>query len=372
MRAPPPLPVAFADEARFRRTVLHLAAAGALAGPVLGLLHPGILGQALGLTVAFAAGALLGFPALLLVPAGVALVAWAAASLSPDLGHWPLVVGVIFAVPGAVAGALARPPSLPAGGLPRPWVAVIAGAATVAGGLTAAALARPLAPLLPPLLRHGATGALVGLYAGLGTLAAYVGPAAPPSLRRLRRLRRHLGAEDLKDLVGRAAGLHAATLEALGAGPGFEGPLRADLDQVAARIGELACRCDAVDRDLGAEVAGRLEAELGALSRLADESHDAAEKSRYALAVRTLAAQADQVRRLRLGRARAVAALHAQVALLERTQLSLVALKAADSGPLTDELTGLSTLLEDVTRELEARSDAFLDLAIPEEVSGVV
>lgn len=372
MNSLPALPVALADERRLWRTILRLAVAGALAGPVLGLLGPGPLAMALALAGAFVVAGYLGAVGFVLVPPVVALLGLAGGALDPGIARWPLLAGMVFATPGILVGALARPATLPAGGLPRPLVAAIAGAATVAGGLTAAHLSGLLAGLLPPLARFGAEGALVGFYAGLGTLAAHLGPAAPPSLRRLRRLARTLSAPDLADLVARAASLHGATLKVLAAEPDLAGALRTDLDQVAGRVGALAARCDAVDTDLGEDVAARLDTEIGALARLAEASADAAAAERYRVAGRTLLAQADQVRRLRTGRERAVAALHAQVALLERTQLSLVALRASDSGRLAEELSGLSSVLEDVTRELEAKSDAFLDLAIPEGARGVV
>ena len=127
----------------------------------------------------------------------------------------------------------------------------------------------------------------------------------------------------------------------------------------------LAEQRQAIDRDLEALHSGSLEDDLVLLGEKVETASDPVVRRQYLSALEALRTQHAQLDRIRQGRERVVAALHGQLALLEQTRTSLVALRSADSNLLAGELQQVSRVLADANHEMEAESRAVFELSLP-------
>ncbi|MDF1565380.1 MAG: hypothetical protein P1V51_20245 [Deltaproteobacteria bacterium] len=361
----PTLPVAFQDHGRFHRTVSRSVAAGAVAGGVSALVGaiagPISLFAPVAIGVAIAATVDAWWPILIAAAAGGGLAGIAATSL----GTAPSTFAALCV--GLGLGALAGRKKIPRGPA-KAWLlsALGCGLTTALGAFTITRLMAHgfFESVLPTPLALVGYGAAMGLFTLLGTAAAHLTTARDPVERAFAKARPQLQGE-LLQLAERSVTTYQSCRDALrarGAQKSQVVRLESQLAGMATRSIELAVQVSDVDGALGGRSDLDLADELERLAGKAESTTDEVARRQYLLARRNLEAQADQLHRIRTGRDRVVASLHGQVALLERTRVSLVGLRSSDSSRLATELGTLSEVLADSAREMEAESEAVLEV----------
>lgn len=357
--------LAFPHPERFERTLLKVtlgaAAGGALSGLAAWLGAPN-LAPALVLGGALAA---LGHGRGALPLAVVGLMAGA-------LQLWGTAHALFY---GCAAGALAAAGlglarSLERGPQPTPipgmrfGLLLLAGAATLSlGQWTAAVFASHDAFLfLPGPLQPAAQGALLGFFLAQSCAVLHLDLGHD----EVEALYRAAGAEltgELARLAAQSVELYRRCRGALLRGP--QGVAQARLEralvEVTSRGLVLARKWQGVDAELGdraeAEVARRLSEVRALLERTGDETA----RRHLQLAERGLTAEAAQIGRIRAGRERVVARLHADLAILERTRFALLALRSTDANLTATELSHLSDDLATLGQELDVEAQAIDD-----------
>ncbi|MCA2981518.1 MAG: hypothetical protein INH41_21045 [Myxococcaceae bacterium] len=281
-----------------------------------------------------------------------------------------LTQGWTVALAGAIAGALVVKGRLAETGdehsvgasRPGPWHWVAA--ATVTGGLAVAGLtvAETLVPRLqalntPSPLVAAVSGAIVALFAGLGSLASHVALKADPVEARGDEVLPTLDGEFATQL-GRALGVYRQCGRQLA-----ELPREAAREELARTVGRLTK--DAID--LAAEWAGveshlhddahrDLKQEIDELKQSASKARDAVAKRQLELAAESLHEELERLGEMRLKRERVLAKLKSQVALLERARVALIGMRSSHATVRAAEMSA-------VARKLNALATAQADEA---------
>lgn len=368
--------IAFAAPEQFESTVVRITLGAALGGLCAGMAAlaggPGALFAALVLAGALA---LLGTRRSFFLLAAVGGVAGALIAVGSAYPTFYL------ASAGAVAGsgiALARflaseaeRRSLTA---MRLALVAIAGAGALLVGAQSAEVfaARGLFAGIPVPLGFAARGAVMGFFLALAAAALHLQAGSDPVETLHARLAGELTGE-LGRLCSQAIDLYRRCREALAKSP--QSAARAhvgrSLAEVTSRAMELARRWHAVDLELGERAEGELEKRVTELGKLAAASTDATAKRQLQAAERALGEERAQLARVRAGRERVMAQLHADLAILERTRFALLALRCTDAHLVVTELSHLSENLSALGREMDGEAQA-IDEALRAAVSPVV
>lgn len=228
--------------------------------------------------------------------------------------------------------------------------------------------ARVLWPLMPVPFADGALTAVLGLFIGLGSAGAHV-VRDPDAVEKLYDQLLPELTGDLKVLGARAMTNYRRCAEILASSEaGFaRSQLAQSLSAVTLRILELSRRWQAIDRELGDRAEGEIAGRLSELRALQETTRDETAKKQLGVAEASLRAELEQIDRIRRGRERVVARLHGEMALLERSRVTLLGLKTSDAHLRAAELSALSETLSAVAREMDVEAEA-----VDEVISKVV
>ncbi|HEY3448635.1 MAG TPA: hypothetical protein VGK67_19920 [Myxococcales bacterium] len=234
-------------------------------------------------------------------------------------------------------------------------VAILAGRAVVEAFTTRGLLEG----LLPAPLIAMTITALLAFFMSLGSAGAHVAQDPDP-VEKLYAVMQPELTGDLKQLAGRAMTNYRRCAEILAnSEPGFaRQQLNKSLNEVTLRILELGRRWQNIDRELGERAETEINQRLAELRKLKESLKDESAKRQLGGAEAAVMAELQQLGRIRAGRERVVARLHGEMAVLDRTRLSLLSLKTSDAHLRAAELSALSDSLSSVAREMDCEAEA--------------
>ena len=223
-------------------------------------------------------------------------------------------------------------------------------AALATAGLSVAGfeVARVIASLLaqastPALLATVASGTVIALFAGIGSIGAHLFLKADPIEARCEELIPRLSGE-FQASVERALNLYRACGESLAALP--REPAREELARTLQRMTkdavELAAEWAGVETALEDEAQKDLKKEIADLERQAAAAKDVVAKRQLQMAARSLREELDRLADLGVRRERILARLRSQVALLERARVALIGMRSGHAHIKAAEMTALS------------------------------
>ncbi|WP_244238626.1 hypothetical protein [Corallococcus terminator] len=221
---------------------------------------------------------------------------------------------------------------------------VLGAGLTLAGGVVAKILAVHLASVATPtLLSAVLVGGIVGLFVGLGAIAAHLGLTADPVEARAEELLPQLSG-DFHTLSERALSLYRQCGQSLAKLP--REPAREELARTLARITrgavELASEWAGVEAQLEERATAELQAERDSLEKSARASTDAVARRQLEVAAASLAEEVERLGDMRQRRERIIARLRAEVALLERARVALLSLRSGQAQLKAAELASLA------------------------------
>ncbi|NRD68848.1 hypothetical protein HRD49_44755, partial [Corallococcus exiguus] len=186
-------------------------------------------------------------------------------------------------------------------------------------------------------------GGIVGLFVGLGAIAAHLGLTADPVEARAEELLPQLSG-DFHTLSERALSLYRQCGQSLAKLP--REPAREELARTLARITkgavELASEWAGVEAQLEERAAAELQAERESLERSARASTDVVARRQLEAAAASLAEEVERLGDMRQRRERILARLRAEVALLERARVALLSLRSGQAQLKAAELASLA------------------------------
>ncbi|CAM3951517.1 hypothetical protein G4177_22970 [Corallococcus sp. ZKHCc1 1396] len=221
---------------------------------------------------------------------------------------------------------------------------VLGAGLTLAGGAVADVLAPRLASVATPtLLAAVMVGGIVGLFVGLGAIAAHLALTADPVEARAEELLPQLSG-DFHTLSERALSLYRQCGQSLAKLP--REPAREELARTLARITrgavELASEWAGVEAQLEERATAELHAERDSLEKSARASTDAVARRQLEVAAASLAEEVERLGDMRQRRERIIARLRAEVALLERARVALLSLRSGQAQLKAAELASLA------------------------------
>jgi hypothetical protein len=357
--------LAFTRPEQFERTLLRFtagaAAGGVASGLALSLGAPG-LGPALVLGGALAA---LGRWRSTLPLGALGLIAGAMQTLGTAHAlFYDCAAGALTAAGIALSHQLAPSPRREPPGRTRLTLLLVLGAAGLVLGQWATAVfaSHGAFAVFPGVLDLALRGSLTGFFIALCSAALHLDPGTDP----VESLHREVGTEltgELARLASQAVELYRRCREALARGP--QGPaqlhLSRSLVEVTSRGLVLARKWHGVDAELGDRAEVEVARRLGEVEQLLERSADETARKHLQVAQRGLHAEQVQIQRIRAGRERVVARLHADLAILERTRFALLALRSTDAHLTATELAHLSDSLGAMGQEMDVESQAIDD-----------
>ncbi|RYZ39660.1 MAG: hypothetical protein EOO71_19250 [Myxococcaceae bacterium] len=221
---------------------------------------------------------------------------------------------------------------------------VLGAGLTVAGGVVAKIIAVRLASVATPtLLSALMVGGILGLFVGLGAIAAHLGLTADPVEARAEELLPQLSG-DFHTLSERALSLYRQCGQSLAKLP--REPAREELARTLARITrgavELASEWAGVEAQLEERATAELQAERDSLEKSARASTDPVARRQLEVAAASLAEEVERLGDMRQRRERIIARLRAEVALLERARVALLSLRSGQAQLKAAELASLA------------------------------
>ena len=238
-------------------------------------------------------------------------------------------------------------------GVSRPGVAHYAAAAVATGGLAVAGtevakilFARLTQLSTPELFSFAASGTIIALFAGLGSLASHVALQADPVEARVEALLPSLSGEFEAQLtralnVYRQAGVQLAALPRDAA----REELARTLSKLTRDAAELAADWSGVEAHVQESAHQSLQKDIAELESSAKTSRDAVARQQLELAAKSLAEELERLGELKLKRERVLARLKSQVALLERARVALIGLRSTHATVRAAELSAVSRKL---------------------------
>jgi hypothetical protein len=215
---------------------------------------------------------------------------------------------------------------------------------TLSGVEVAHILGTRLAQLATPvLLEAGATGAVVGLFVGLSSVAAHLALASDPVEARCEELLPQLSG-DFQTLAQRALTIYRQCGQSLARLP--REPAREELARTLSRMTqeavELASEWAGVEAQLEERAQTELQTEREELLRAARASTDAVARRQLESAAASLGEEMERLGELKQRRERILARLRAQVAQLDRARVALLSLRSGHAQLKAAELSALA------------------------------
>lgn len=238
-------------------------------------------------------------------------------------------------------------------GSDRPGALHYAGAAIATGGLAVAGtqVAKILASRLqdmstPALLSFAASGVVIALFAGLGSLASHVALKADPVEAQLQDLLPSLSGE-FEQQVNRALSLYrqvGAQLASLPRDTARE-ELARTLSKLTKDVGGLAGEWAGVEAQVHENAHAELQKEIDELEKSARAARDAVARQQLENAAQSLKEELTRLGEVRLKRERVLARLKSQVALLERARVALIGMRSTHATVRAAEMAAVSRKL---------------------------
>ncbi len=195
----------------------------------------------------------------------------------------------------------------------------------------------------PVLLAAGATGAVVGLFVGLSSVAAHLALASDPVEARCEELLPQLSG-DFHTLAQRALTTYRQCGQSLAQLP--REPAREELARTLSRMTqeavELASEWAGVEAQLEERAQTELRAERDELLKAAQASTDAVARRQLEFAAASLGEEVERLGELKQRRERILARLRAQVAQLDRARVALLSLRSGHAQLKAAELSALA------------------------------
>ncbi|WP_224369294.1 hypothetical protein [Hyalangium versicolor] len=215
---------------------------------------------------------------------------------------------------------------------------------TLGGVAVARILAARMADLATPvLLGAGVTGAIVGLFVGLSSVAAHLALASDPVEARCEELLPQLSG-DFHTLAQRALTIYRQCGQSLAQLP--REPAREEMARTLSRMTkdavELASEWAGVETQLEERAQTELQTEREELLRAAKASTDMVARRQLESAAASLGEEVERLGELKQRRERILARIRAQVAQLDRARVALLSLRSGHAQMKAAELSALS------------------------------
>lgn len=238
-------------------------------------------------------------------------------------------------------------------GVDRPGLLHYIGTALATAGLAVAGteVAKILASRLqdlstPMLLTYAASGVIIALFAGIGSLASHVALKADPVEAACEELIPTLSGEFEKQLT-RALSLYrqaGAQLAALPRDAARE-ELARTLQKLVKDAADLAGQWAGVEAQVQEDAHGELKKEIDELLASARAARDAVARQQLEAAAHSLKEELGRLGELRLKRERVLARLKSQVALLERARVALIGMRSTHATVRAAEMAAVARKL---------------------------
>lgn len=238
-------------------------------------------------------------------------------------------------------------------GVDRPGVLHYIGTALATAGLAVAGteVAKILATRLqdastPMLLTYAASGVIISLFAGIGSLASHVALKADPVEAACEELIPTLTGEFEKQLT-RALSLYRQAGTQLAALPrdAAREELARTLQKLVKDAAELAGQWAGVEAQVQENAHGELKKEIDELLASARAARDAVARQQLEVAASSLKEELGRLGEMRLKRERVLARLKSQVALLERARVALIGMRSTHATVRAAEMAAVSRKL---------------------------
>jgi len=225
--------------------------------------------------------------------------------------------------------------------------ALATGGLALAGTEIAKILTSRLQDMSTPLpLTFAAAGTVVGLFAGLGTLASHVALKSDPIEARCEEVIPLLSGE-FQTQTSRALTLYRQCGQSLAALP-----REAAREELARTVGkltrdavDLAAEWSGVEAQLHEDAHTDLQKEVLDLTRSAQAAKDPVARKQLEMAAASLREEIERLDEMKLKRERIVAKLKSQVALLERARVALIGMRSSHTSIRAAEMSAVSRKL---------------------------
>jgi hypothetical protein len=263
------------------------------------------------------------------------------------------------ALAGAAAGALMVKARLAergeegSVGADRPGALHYAGTALATGGLAVAGteVAKILSSRLqdfatPSVLNFAASGVVIALFAGIGSLASHVALASDPVEAKCEELIPTLS-DEFASQITRALSLYRQSGMQLAALPrdAAREELARTLQKLTKDAAELAGEWAGVEAQVQENAHQDLQKEIDELKRSAKAARDAVARTQLEAAAASLSEELGRLGEMRLKRERVLAKLKSQVALLERARVALIGMRSTHATVRAAEMSAVSRKL---------------------------
>jgi hypothetical protein len=218
---------------------------------------------------------------------------------------------------------------------------------TVAGTEVASILASRLQDAATPLLlRYVSSGAIVALFAGLGSLLAHVALSGDPVEARGEEVLQQASGT-FRELTERGLSLYRQCGQSLAALP--HDPAREELARTVQRLTkasfELAGEWSGVEATLQDNAELELSKEIAALTASAAQARDQVARRQLEMAAQSLQEELARLGEVKLKRERVLAKYRSQLALLERARVALIGMRGTHATVRAAELSAVSRKL---------------------------
>lgn len=217
----------------------------------------------------------------------------------------------------------------------------------VAGTEVASILSSRMTDLnTPGVLNLAASGAVIALFAGIGSLASHVALKSDPVEARCEELLPLLSGE-FETQVARALSLYRQAGQQLAALPrdAAREELARTLQKLTRDAAELAGEWAGVEAQVHENAHADLQKEIEELQKSAKAARDSVARLQLEAAAGSLTEELGRLGELRLKRERVLARLKSQVALLERARVALIGMRSTHATVRAAEMAAVSRKL---------------------------
>lgn len=225
--------------------------------------------------------------------------------------------------------------------------ALATGGLAVAGTEVAKILFSRLADLSTPvLLNSAASGVVIALFAGIGSLASHIALKSDPVEARIEELLPSLSGE-FEAQITRALNLYRQSGMQLAALPrdAAREELARTLQKLTKDAAELAGEWAGVEAQVHEHAHADLQKEIEELTKSAKAARDAVARQQLEGAAASLKEELGRLGEMRLKRERVLARLKSQVALLERARVALIGMRSTHATVRAAEMAAVSRKL---------------------------
>lgn len=199
---------------------------------------------------------------------------------------------------------------------------------------------------MPLPLAFATAGTVVGLFAGLGTLASHIALKSDPVEARCEEIIPLLSGE-FQTQTTKALTLYRQCGQSLAALP--REAAREELARTVSKLTrdavDLAAEWSGVEAQLHEDAHSDLQKEVAELTQSAKEAKDPVARRQLEMAAESLTEEISRLDEMKLKRERIVAKLKSQVALLERARVALIGMRSSHTSIRAAEMSAVSRKL---------------------------